>query len=725
MPMRLNLQQAYGGSYQFTEDDNPLNFELKRMNYETTCLLRPAWLQRIKFIFAVVACAVGCFSYADTVQFKDCYARWSNSELVFGNSHFERKWRIQDGLLIATSFRNLQTGTEWIRQPFTNPAPVTPDWRAAAAEGVTITTQVGRLCVTEEEALQVLVTAIGNTNLISRFRIFPDASGVEMFFDANGISSASKLTPTGESSTSAAEGLEGDVAKTVGTASDALENMLLTPRHLRLTQVKFMDQTDIHNELVQENEWMLLNERNLELSGNLFALENPITGEGLVFVKFAPLPHSRPQKSAFDCEVNATERQVCFAGQGYPVVLLAYSGGSAGRTAVLQDFQRQLRRYQPGRDGLFLSNTWGDRSRDARVTEDFMLKEIQAGAQLGVDVMQIDDGWQNGRTANSANPTNGAWESFWSANADFWQPNSQRFPHGLIPMADAVRAHGMKLGLWFGPDSTGGCTNWHRDADRLLDLHRNDCVNYFKLDSVKLTSTKALKNFQNMVDRLLTESGGDITLDLDVTAGTRAGYFGVPECGPIFVENRYTDWQNYWPHLTLRNLWKLSHYVDPVRLRMEFLNNSRNTTLYGDDPLAPARYSPDTLFATVMFASPLGWFEVSNLPEHYQKSVAELVSVWKREREQLFSGHILPIGEAPDGQCWTGFASVSKDATSGYVLIFREQSLSAEWSLDLKMFSGGQKRITKLAGKGEATVAGNRLNFRIPETLQYLWLRVE
>jgi len=279
--------------------------------------------------------------------------------------------------------------------------------------------------------------------------------------------------------------------------------------------------------------------------------------------------------------------------------------------------------------------------------------------------------------------------------------------------------------LWFAPDSTGGCTNWNRDAERLLQLHRKEGVNYFKLDSVKLISTTAVKNFRSMVDRLLTESGGDITLDLDVTAGTRAGYFGVPECGPIFVENRYTDWQNYWPHLTLRNLWKLSQYVDPLRLRMEFLNHARNSGLYGDDPLAPARYSPDALFATVMFSNPLGWFEVSNLPEDYQRSVAELVAVWKRERTRLFAGHILPIGEAPDGQCWTGFTSVAPDSDSGYLLLFRELNASDEWSVYLNMFSGGTKRVTKLAGKGEATVLGNRITVRIPETLQFLWLRVE
>ena len=56
---------------------------------------------------------------------------------------------------------------------------------------------------------------------------------------------------------------------------------------------------------------------------------------------------------------------------------------------------------------------------------------------------------------------------------------------------------------------------------------------------------------------MLQESGGRVVFDLDVTAEIRPGYFGVPDVGPIFIENRYTDFHRYWPHQgTLRNLRK-------------------------------------------------------------------------------------------------------------------------------------------------------------------------
>jgi Ni,Fe-hydrogenase I cytochrome b subunit len=74
----------------------------------------------------------------------------------------------------------------------------------------------------------------------------------------------------------------------------------------------------------------------------------------------------------------------------------------------------------------------------------------------------------------------------------------------------------------------------------------------------------------------------------------------------------------------LRNLWKLAHYIDPLRLRMEFLNNTRNTDQYANDPLAPATYSPAYLFAITMIASPLGWFEVSNLPARYFEEASSI-----------------------------------------------------------------------------------------------------
>lgn len=266
--------------------------------------------------------------------------------------------------------------------------------------------------------------------------------------------------------------------------------------------------------------------------------------------------------------------------------------------------------------------------------------------------------------------------------------------------------------------------NWERDAEVLLEAFEKEGVEYVKIDAVEMKSKVAEKNLNSFYNTVLRETEGRVVFDADATAGLRPGYFGTVQVGPIFLENRYTDWKRYWPHHTLRNLWTLGAYVDPVRLRMEFLNQVRNADKYGDDPLAPAQYPPDTLFASVMFSSPLGWFETSNLPENYFETIPPLVEAWKKEREAIFKGHIVPIGEAPDGYVWTGFSSIAKDRGSARVVVFRELNQESDWSTEIPLFDAQEATVTVLGGKGAASFEAGKLEVSVPETLQYLFLKI-
>src|SRR5690606_1410957 len=71
----------------------------------------------------------------------------------------------------------------------------------------------------------------------------------------------------------------------------------------------------------------------------------------------------------------------------YETLVLPYEGGTTGRGRALQAWQRALP-LPP--DGLLLSNTWGDRSRADRISEAFMLAEINRAAEVGVEVVQLD-----------------------------------------------------------------------------------------------------------------------------------------------------------------------------------------------------------------------------------------------------------------------------------------------------------------------------------------------
>lgn len=643
-----------------------------------------------KFLAALLfAMVLAISARAEKIEFKGCYATWEKGRLTAGNSLFQRVWIAGDSGLIPYSFALKKPDIEWLA------ARVGSDMAAGTLEASATT---GRRSAVGAEGVRLHVTSKGKNTRQVLIWIFPDAAGILM------------------------EPLDGDPRS---------ETLVLAPPDLRVNEISLMDQTDGHGHetpLVSERSWTLSAEvKNFDVRSCVLTAENPGKGAGLAFLKLSPLPHARPDKNAADFNINPSNKTIAVRFNGYPVALLAYHGGRAGYTRAMHSFQRCLREYKPGRDGMFVSNTWGDRSSDSRIKEDFILKEVEAGGALGVDVIQVDDGWQKGRSSNSASANGkGVWNGYWAADPHFWDADPVRFPAGLKKVTDAARARGMGFGLWFGPDSTNDAANWKKDAEHLLEFHRELGINYFKIDSMKTHNAESLKRQRAMFDLMLDCSGERMVFDLDVTAEIRPGYFGLPDIGPLFVENRYTDWHSYWPHRTLRNLWMLAQTVDPVRLRMEVLNNKRNLEKYKDDPLAPALYQADTLFAIAMMASPLGWFESSSLPQDSVVLMRPLVAAWKNERARMHGGLTVPVGAVPDGKTWTGFASYAKDGKGGYALLFRELNEASNYSLDLGELARSAVRSAQiLGGRGTVKVSGRMLEVTVPEKLDFLWLKWE
>ena len=530
---------------------------------------------------------------------------------------------------------------------------------------------------------------------------------------------------TNPNSAAPADGVEIDpvAPQITPTPATSYGHFPFAPARSRLIQFVTRDKTDRCAELYAENEWLLHPSEAVELRGNAFALEDVLDGSGTIFLKIAPLPVARAHGSDFD--VRATKGALHLelqTGDGYEWKTATYKAGKWGRIAAFHDLQRQIRPYDAGRDGLLLTNTWGDRNRDAHLSPEFMAREIEAGARLGADVVQIDDGWQQGMTANSS-VARGPWNGFWASDSNFWDVHPTRFPAGLNALAEQARASGMNLGLWFAPDSTDNAANWERDAAALLGLYQQLGAKFFKIDALKLDGPQSEINFGQLFDRVRLQSNGEISFDLDITAEKRYGYFGQIAPDRLFVQNRYTDWGNYWPHQTLRAVWQLAHVVDPVRLRIEWLNNARNADKYGDSPLAPAHYRPDALFAITMFCSPLGWFETQNLPASYFDLAAPLIATWKSHREALQNGTILPIGAAPDGNAWTGFVSINAAHDGGYALLFRELNDAADFALQLPLIGELGAPVEKLGGDGEAALNGGVLKLQVPEKLGFIWVK--
>lgn len=615
---------------------------------------------------------------------------FDGTALIAANSSLFRRWILVEGMLCADELSDRSSGRQWLK-----PSPISS---LVPPGGATIgpwqTTFVPTADLPWEEAAERASLTV----------IAADGRGWRLHLtvplDGPGVTCRLELV--------------GELGRSEHPDQDLCERWTLATRHLDLLAVELLDQSDERGTPVNERRFRLYPNERISVTAGIVGIEDPASGAGLVLVRHAPPAHARPWAPGPDVLASGGELRLrghgcAETGQGYAWTVLVHGPGE--RTSALHRLARNRRRRIAGREGRLITNTWGDRNRDGRICESFLIGEAAAAAALGADAMQIDDGWQRGVSANSvAAHGGGVWDGFWAADPAFWTPHSQRLPRGLGPIAEAAREHGLDLGLWFAPDSARDFANWERDAGVHAELRQRHGIAHWKFDAVKLRSRTGELHLQRLLEQVWRQSDGQAWVDLDITAEHRPGFLGADPLGSLFVANRYSDALSWWPHETLRTLWELAWWVPPQRLRIEFLNPERNRARYGDDPLAPARYAADWPFATTLVANPLGWFEASGLSPAFAAAVSALARTWKTERHELHRGIILPVGLRPSGASTSGF--LSQTTQSAQLLIFREP-LAAAGVSDIVLPATaprGPWRLIAGSGSAEGISAGVRIS---------------
>lgn len=637
--------------------------------------------------------------------FKDAYVRIAADVLVAGNSRMERSWRIENGFLYNVSLFDKTTAMEWLLAPSAVPAPYPEIQISDEAQNWRLETAVEQSVCLEESYLSARVISLFKTGeLTFQIKIYPQAPAISTLLIIKGWPGSPDCAL---SRTQTAMGLENISDQTKKEAVNDLQEFFHLPYvHHYLTVVSLMDGSDSQDNLVQEEKHLLTNFPDVKARGNLFRLENRLTGAGLVFLKEAPLPHARPVKTDYDL-LNRGDR-FCFPGLGagseyerrsYPFTTLVYSGGNPGFTEALHSYQRRFRRYRPEKDEVIWHSIWGDRNRDGRVCEDFYRKEIKAAQALGIDFLYFIDGWQKGASANSV-VAGGVWENQW-AQDDYWEYNLKRFPNGLKKLTDMARAAGFKVGMWYNPDKTNDYANWQRDVDVILKRVNDLGLSNVKLDGVAFCTKPGELNLLRIMHEVVQRTAGETAIEIDITAGVRTGYYQAMSYGFLFLENRYTDWRKYYPYTTLRNLWQLAKYVDPRRLRIEVLNGQRNAHLYPNDPLAPCHYRADYLFAVAMAANPMAWFEAGGLEEAFAADLRGIIAVYKSVRDALHRCFIYPIGGEPDGFSWSGFQAHDSESGGGFIIVFRDNAPDDRGALAVNHLLFSDYDFELLAGEGQ------------------------
>lgn len=468
------------------------------------------------------------------------------------------------------------------------------------------------------------------------------------------------------------------------------------------------------------------------MNGNLLTFSDG-NGHGLTWLQEAPCSEDRRDLTGYDFRRDGKMFYSCgwgvFPGgmrpgkwyRSYRTTLLIHPAGSQ-REAV-RDYLRF--RTGTGRDLKITVNPWGCGKFAQRLNADFLLDELKAAGECGTELYQIDDGWQAGGTLADLSGKNTRIDigSFWKIAPRFWNGSFS------VPRSFAEK-HDVELALWCAPTNNIAYADWRKFAEILLDFHRKYGIRIFKLDGVTFRTDEAEENFEAMVRFLNRRSNGDIRFNFDVTYGQRGGYFRFLEYGSIFLENRYLCHPHglgYHPERTLRNLWRLAHWIPSQKLQIEVPwpgDINREFYLKKGESF-PDEYPWAYWLAIPLTAAPLLWFSPSSLPDHDRAECRKMTDLYRQLRPLLVGSDISPVGELPSGSSVAGF--LVRGDKAGFLILFREKDCKTAVSeLALRGLPAG---ITwkKISGDARLTASDSRITVHwksSPSFSIYIWNKI-
>lgn len=359
---------------------------------------------------------------------------------------------------------------------------------------------------------------------------------------------------------------------------------------------------------------------------------------------------------------------------------------------ALKKFDRKRFPVHPERDIFMMANTWG--TEDLRpeclyaAREENVLKELESVADLGIDILQIDDGWQ---TANWLPAKHSRDHEHKDVVGDY-----EIYPNGWDKVKKRAKELNVKLGLWAA---------WTAPLEKLKWNYDKGGFNSFKLDFANLNTIGKRDDLMGKARELIKYSGYNTCVNWDVTeVPPRAGYFYGREYGNIYLENRKVTTTRppvqYVPYKVLRNAWLLSKYVNLNKFQVTVQNIDMTKDPIKTD--AQLHNHPYVVAITLM-SSPIFFQKTHYYSEEARKQIKPLLSVYKTHREAMYTGYVFPIGEVPDNKSWTGFQNYEPETGKGYLTVFRELNNDESINtIDLK-FIGDKKIWLKdlLSGKSE------------------------
>lgn len=381
---------------------------------------------------------------------------------------------------------------------------------------------------------------------------------------------------------------------------------------------------------------------------------------------------------------------------------ILYTDGNDGMQLALKRFDRARYPVFPERDLMIINDTWGpaDPGGAQFTKEEYLLKEIPILADLGVDVLRIDDGWQ-------INPWGGEKEVFLPNYPDKWENIKQ-----------SCTKYGVKLGLWIAVQRA-------KQKDLLWNLQDANVVTW-KVDFDHLNNREAFeKRFMN-IREIMKKSWMKTQFSFcPEYADPRYGWYYAKEYGSIYFQNLQEALPEHLtmvPYHVLRQNWLMSKYFNGNKLQVLLQNPKRVDRTRSDAYL----HSHSYCFAQGVPFIPVFFQGAQYLDEEGRGELKQFISMYKQHREKLFACYSFPVGETPTNDSWAGYQFINDKMNEGYLLLFRElHNKESKKEICLKFLAGKTIQLTDLqtgrSYKKQISKGGN-VDFLINNPADYSFL---
>ena len=654
-------------------------------------------------------------------RFGASYARAEGDALVVGTGSMERHWKWTGNGLVSTSVVDGESGKVW-----SDPSNQTCDWmidglidRGTPAELISLSAEQADDEGFTSDHLEVTAhIRYATAKLDVKYTIwaYPDAPGLRTVLSVKAL-----------------EGFDAEAYREKIIA-DRADFLPVSTVGKRIEGIGYYSGTQGRN----RRETPIIKEAELPEAGRCnwaSVLSVSEGGETIFNVKESHkcpnTPHGGANTGSFNYGANGigntglglvpsefvTDRfRNCWAS--WTVVA---HGSEDEQSLVFKQFDRMRYPIDPKRDIYLMANTWGstisrhDGQHAAR--EENILAEIESQADLGIDIQQIDDGWQ-GTGYNSWRPVP---ENIYFGDVVMEKKGAYAvYPEGWKNVMQAARDAGVRLGLWAA---------WTISAEDLIWNYDNGGFLSYKLDFAHLETMAQYETLMGKARALISHTGHKVRINWDVTERSpRVGYFSGREYGNIYLENRKPFQPAstvYKPYLVLRDAWHIAKHLNLNKFQITVQNVDRINRDVSD----AWKHRHDYALAQTLMGCPIFFQETHYYDEAARKQLRPLIATYKKVREEMYEGYVFPIGKEPDNRSWSGFQNHNPETGQGFITILRQiENTEADESIALRFLAGKSIALTDLlTGKKEVVQIGKdgTVDFTIPDAGGFLFVKYE